>query len=158
MVAYPTVHSTLSPASNNSDINQVKYRDVPIGAKSSTPLEPLTEILFIDSRVEDYQSLVAYVTAETEQTEVILLDPTLDSIEQITQVLASRNDVLEVHIVFSCEEESFKLVSTQLKTGNEYSYSSLLQQLMEQSEDDYTLELVPAKDTSLWDAYYLCEN
>ena len=158
MIAYPTVHSTLSPASNNSDINQVKYRDVPIGAKSSIPLEPLTEILFIDSRVEDYQSLVAYVTAETEQTEVILLDPTLDSIEQITQVLASRNDVLEVHIVFSCEEESFKVLSTQLKTGHEYSYSSLLQQLMEQSEDDYTLESIQAKDTSLWDAYYLCEN
>lgn len=158
MVAYPTVHSTLSPVSHNSDINPVKYRDVSIGAKPSTPLEPLTEILFIDSRVEDYQSLIAYVTAETEQTEVILLDPTLDSIEQITQVLASRNDVSEVHIVFACEEESFKVLSTQLKTGNEYSYSSLLQQLMEQSEDDYTLELVIAKDTSLRDAYYLCEN
>jgi hypothetical protein len=158
MVASPTVHSTLIPVSNNLDINQLKYRDVPIGAKSSTPLEPLTEILFIDSRVEDYQSLVAYVTAETEQTEVILLDPTLDSIEQITQVLASRKDVLEVHIVLSSSEDSLKVFSTQLKTGNEYSYSRLLQQLMEQSEDDYTLESIQAKDTSLWDAYYLCEN
>jgi hypothetical protein len=158
MVASPTVHSTLSPVSNNLDINQLKYRDVPIGTKSSTPLEPLTEILFIDSRVEDYPNLVAYVTAEMEQTEVILLDPTLDCIEQITQVLASRKDVLEVHIVLSSEEDSFKVLSTQLKTGNEYSYSRLLQQLMEQSEYDYTQESVIAKDTSLWDAYYLCEN
>lgn len=134
----------------------ISHRNAPIGSKSSTPTEQKTEILFIDSRVEDYQSLVAYVTGETQDTEVIILDPTLDRIEQIIQILASRSDIKKIHIVSPGSEESLQLRSTQLNAGNKYGYRSQLQQLMEQSSDNYTLESAKAFDTSLWDAYYLC--
>jgi hypothetical protein len=132
------------------------HRDVSLSAQSSTPIEQQTEILFIDSRIEDYQSLIAYVTAGTQETEVIILDPTLNKIEQILQALVSRSDIKEVHIVSPGEDESFHLLSTQLNADNKYGYRSQLQQLMEQSDDDYTLDSDQAYDASLWDAYYLC--
>ncbi|MCC3572024.1 DUF4347 domain-containing protein [Microcoleus sp. PH2017_34_RAT_O_A] len=53
-------------------------------------------IAFIDTRVQDYQSLVAGVTPGTE---VVVLDGNEDAIAQITQILALRTNIDSIHIV-----------------------------------------------------------
>ncbi|MEH2461293.1 DUF4347 domain-containing protein [Nostoc sp.] len=57
---------------------------------------PATQLVFIDSQVENYQSLVAGVLPNTT---VVVLDPNRDGIEQISQVLASHQEVNSLHIV-----------------------------------------------------------
>ncbi|MEG5042772.1 MULTISPECIES: DUF4347 domain-containing protein, partial [unclassified Microcoleus] len=53
-------------------------------------------IAFIDTQVEDYQSLIAGVTPGTE---VVVLDGNKDAIDQITQILALRTNIDSIHIV-----------------------------------------------------------
>ncbi|MBD1903605.1 DUF4347 domain-containing protein, partial [Trichocoleus sp. DQ-A3] len=56
----------------------------------------LDGIAFIDSRLEDYQSLVAGVAPGIE---VVVLDSRQDGVEQISRALAERQRVSSVHIV-----------------------------------------------------------
>ncbi|MEG4328445.1 DUF4347 domain-containing protein, partial [Microcoleus sp. herbarium5] len=51
-------------------------------------------IAFIDTQVENYQSLVAGVKAGTE---VVVLDGNKDAIDQITQILALRTNIDSIH-------------------------------------------------------------
>ncbi|MEG4488454.1 DUF4347 domain-containing protein [Microcoleus sp. D2_18a_B4] len=53
-------------------------------------------IAFIDTQVENYQSLVAGVKPGTE---VVVLDGNRDAIDQITQILALRTNIDSIHIV-----------------------------------------------------------
>jgi hypothetical protein len=53
-------------------------------------------IAFIDTRVQDYQSLVAGVTPGTE---VVVLDGNEDAIAQITDILALRTNIDSIHII-----------------------------------------------------------
>lgn len=85
----------------------------------------MKEIVFIDSRVENYQSLAANVEPEAE---VVILDPTGNGVEQITQVLVSYTGIEEIHIVSIGTEESLQLGSTQLDADNLEAYTSQLQQ------------------------------
>ncbi|MEG4021533.1 DUF4347 domain-containing protein, partial [Microcoleus sp. S13C4] len=53
-------------------------------------------IAFIDTQVENYQSLIAGVKPGTE---VVVLDGNRDAIDQITQILALRTNIDSIHIV-----------------------------------------------------------
>src|SRR4028118_2213355 len=53
-------------------------------------------IAFIDTQVENYQSLMASVTPGTE---VVVLDGNKDAINQITQILRDRTNIDSIHIV-----------------------------------------------------------
>ena len=53
-------------------------------------------IAFIDTQVENYQSLIAGVTPGTE---VVVLDGNKDAIDQITQILGDRTNIDSIHIV-----------------------------------------------------------
>ncbi|MEG4092264.1 DUF4347 domain-containing protein, partial [Microcoleus sp. Pol12B4] len=53
-------------------------------------------IAFIDTQVEDYQSLIAGVTPGTE---VVVLDGNKDAINQITQILGDRTNIDSIHII-----------------------------------------------------------
>jgi Ca2+-binding RTX toxin-like protein len=53
-------------------------------------------IVFIDSAVEDYQTLMAGVVAGNE---VVLLDSKRDGLEQISEILAKHNNLDSIHIV-----------------------------------------------------------
>lgn len=55
-----------------------------------------TEVLFIESNVSDYQSLM---DAATPGTEVHLLDASLDGLAQIANILAGRSGINAIHIV-----------------------------------------------------------
>ncbi|MEG3997409.1 MULTISPECIES: FG-GAP-like repeat-containing protein [unclassified Microcoleus] len=82
-------------------------------------------IAFIDSQVEDYQSLIAGVTPGTE---VVVLDGNRDAIEQITQILALRTNIDSIHIVSHGAPGSLQLGNGCLSADNVETYSEKLQQ------------------------------
>lgn len=93
---------------------------VPTG---STP--PLTgQIVFIDSRLPDYKSLVAGAIAGVN---VIVLDPNRDGIAQITQVLARATQVSAIHIVSFGDEGVFTLGAAQVTSQSLDIYQNSIQ-------------------------------
>ncbi|MEW6494201.1 MAG: DUF4347 domain-containing protein [Cyanobacteriota bacterium] len=81
-------------------------------------------IVFIDSAVDDYQSLVNGVIPEAE---VIVLDSTHDGVVQITEVLQGRNDIAAIHIVSHGSPGCLYLGNTQLNFDTLERYASQLQ-------------------------------
>ncbi|MDF0553527.1 DUF4347 domain-containing protein [Kamptonema sp. UHCC 0994] len=84
-----------------------------------------TQIVFIDSTVEDYQSLAQ--SAESGK-EVFILDATGDGVEQITQLLASCTNISAIHIVSHGGPGSLQLGAIQLNSHNLDVYASQFQQ------------------------------
>lgn len=97
------------------------------------PSSQRNAIVFIDSTVPDYESLAGAVE---EGTDVIILDRTRDAIEQITEVLASRNGITAVHIVSHGSPGSLQLGSSTLNSANLHTYGSQLQQWRNSLTDD----------------------
>ena len=98
-----------------------------VGDLLANPLSTLalrsaaTSLLFIDSNVIDYQSLVAGVTSGTE---VHILDPIEDAVTQITQTLLGRTGISSLHIVSHGETGSLQLGSTELDQSSLDRYAS----------------------------------
>jgi Ca2+-binding RTX toxin-like protein len=81
-------------------------------------------IVFIDSAVDDYQTLVKGVIVGAE---IIVLDPTLDGVAQITEALIGRTDVAAIHIVSHGSPGCLYLGNTQLSLDTLECYASQLQ-------------------------------
>jgi ketosteroid isomerase-like protein len=94
-------------------------------ADPSTAATPNKQVVFIDSTVEDYQSLAAGVQAGTE---VIILDSTRDGVAQITEVLGSHTNIDSVHIVSHGSPGCLYLGNTQLSLDTFNRYATQLQQ------------------------------
>ncbi|MEH2239058.1 Calx-beta domain-containing protein [Nostoc sp.] len=88
-------------------------------------LEAGRNIVFIDTAVLDYQSLVAGITLGSE---VVILDHNRDGLTQISEYLAGcqSNSVESVHIVSHGGEGSLQLGSTYLSLTNLNSYANQL--------------------------------
>ncbi|MFN6566016.1 ELWxxDGT repeat protein [Dendronalium sp. ChiSLP03b] len=84
---------------------------------------PQNRIVFIDTTVEDYQSLVAGVLIDTE---VIILDADRDGVEQISALLARRFGVNTLHIVSHGAPGRVYLGKTELGQHNLNSYAGQL--------------------------------
>ncbi|MEG4318555.1 MULTISPECIES: DUF4347 domain-containing protein, partial [unclassified Microcoleus] len=82
-------------------------------------------IAFIDTKVQNYQSLVAGVTPGTE---VVVLDGNEDAIDQITQILAHRTNIDSIHIISHGTPGRLQLGSGSLSLDNLEAYSEKLQQ------------------------------
>ena len=54
------------------------------------------EIIFIDTRVDDYQTLLNGIDPGAE---AVLLDPTRDGIEQIAEILGGRSNIDAIHLI-----------------------------------------------------------
>jgi hypothetical protein len=90
-------------------------------AKVFTMTSPTAStIVFVDSTVDDYQSLVS---SAAPGTEVVVLDATQDGVSQITSALAGRSGVESVQILSHGSSGQLQLGSTQLglETLNQYS-------------------------------------
>ncbi len=72
-------------------------------------------IFFIDSAVEDFESLVTGVVPEAE---AVVLDPTRCGVQQITEVLAARTGICAIHIVCGGAPDKLQLGNTQLSLDN----------------------------------------
>lgn len=81
-------------------------------------------IAFIDTQVEDYQSLIAGVKPGTE---VVVLDANRDAIAQITEVLALRTNIDSIHIVSHGAPGSLQLGNGSFCSDNLETYSEQLQ-------------------------------
>jgi hypothetical protein len=78
------------------------------GLSLSTPSER-KEIVFIDTRVDDYQALMEGIDPNAD---VILLDSTRDGIEQIAEVLNGRTDIDAIHLIAEGNEAELHLGNT----------------------------------------------
>ncbi|MBT5791856.1 MAG: DUF4347 domain-containing protein, partial [Gammaproteobacteria bacterium] len=65
-------------------------------AAHQLPEAPRTEIVFIDGGVDDVQTLIDGISADKE---VVLLDPSRNGVEQISEALAGRSDIDAIHIL-----------------------------------------------------------
>ncbi|MFB2968826.1 DUF4347 domain-containing protein, partial [Aerosakkonema sp. BLCC-F183] len=90
----------------------------------NTNNEP-NSIVFIDSTVPDYQSLAAAVAPGTD---VIIIYPTGDEINQISDILAARHNINAVHIVSHGSPGSLQFGNSQLNSQNLHLYANQLQQ------------------------------
>ena len=82
-------------------------------------------VLFVDARVENWDSLARGATADTF---VFVLDSTRDGVEQITRILANCSDLDSLQIVSHGREARVQLGSIELCSDNLETYSHLLQQ------------------------------
>ncbi|MFN6453313.1 MAG: putative Ig domain-containing protein [Nostoc sp. EfeVER01] len=82
---------------------------------------PATHLVFIDSQVENYHSLVAGVLPNTS---VVVLDPDQNGIEQISQVVATHREINSLHIVSHGAPGQVYLGNSQLsyETLNHYAW------------------------------------
>ncbi|MDJ0631870.1 MAG: DUF4347 domain-containing protein [Xenococcaceae cyanobacterium MO_188.B29] len=85
----------------------------------------LNHLVFIDSAVENYQSLIAGIKPQTQH---VLLNPNEDGINKITETLAKHTDIASVHIVSHGSPGSLHLGNTQLSLETLEKYRSQLKQ------------------------------
>ncbi|MEG5066172.1 DUF4347 domain-containing protein, partial [Microcoleus sp. B3-A4] len=95
--------------------------------KASSTAEPDTKksLVIVDSRVENYHQLIGGIKAGTE---VFVLNPTREAIEQITEILGQRSSITSLHIVSHGREAAVEIGSTELNIDNLETYSNQLQQ------------------------------
>lgn len=82
-----------------------------------------SSIVFVDRSVANYQSLITGVEA----SEVIFLNPMGDGIRQITEVLAQRSNVSNVHVVSHGQAANLNLGAAELNENTVNAYTSALQ-------------------------------
>ncbi len=94
-------------------------------ALRSVDVRTVKNVLFIDARVENSDSLARGATVGTK---VFVLDSTGDGVEQITRILANCSDLESLQIVSHGREAAVQLGSIELSIDNLETYSHLLQQ------------------------------
>ena len=94
-------------------------------ATESVGAQTIKNVLFLDARVENCDSLARGATADTE---VFVLDSTRDGVEQITRILANYSDLDSLQIVSHGREAGVQLGSIELCNDNLETYSHLLRQ------------------------------
>jgi len=82
------------------------------------------QIIFVDSSVQDYQSLIE----NADGAQIVILNDNLSGIEQITNALANQQDIESVHIVSHGSEGSLKLGGNVLNENNLETFSSQIKQ------------------------------
>lgn len=118
---FPKATQSLSTASDSSFQSSAVLEKEPL---FSSPLASRSSLLFIDSTVEDYQSLIAGVAPGTE---VYLLHPVEDAISQITSTLMGREGISSLHIVSHGEAAGIRLGSDWLNLNTLQNYANQLQ-------------------------------
>jgi hypothetical protein len=104
-----------------------------------TPQKNASKLIFIDSNVEDYQSLISGISPNAE---VIILDETLDGIEQITERLAIEQNIEAIHIISHGSPGSVHLGTNTLNSSNIESFGPGLKQ--------WRKALIPGADILLY--------
>jgi len=87
------------------------------------------EIVFIDSRVQDYETLLNAIDAQDDSTrvyDVVLIDSDRDGIEQITAALEGFESIDAVHLVSHGDAEGVQLGSTWLDAHTVENYADQL--------------------------------
>ena len=99
----------------------------------------VSTLVFIDSNVEDYQSLISGISPNAE---VIILDETLGGIEQITERLATKQNIEVIHIISHGSPSTVQLGANTLNSSNIESFAPALKQ--------WRKALIPGADILLY--------
>ena len=89
------------------------------------PQKNVSSLVFIDSNVKDYESLINGVSPNAE---VVILDETLSGIEQITERLAIEQNIQAIHIISHGSPGSVQLGANTLNSSNIESFAPGLKQ------------------------------
>jgi hypothetical protein len=116
------MYSNLSLTSSEYGFRQAEAMPTNVLTRSN-------QIVFIDRQLTDYEILAAGVLPDFE---VYLLDPDLDGIRQITQVLATRGSIDTIHLVSHGSAGRIQLGNADLSIESIAKYSLELQQWSEQ--------------------------
>ncbi|XZO03379.1 MAG: Ig-like domain-containing protein [Microcoleus sp.] len=82
------------------------------------------QIIFVDSSVQDYQSLIQGI----DPAQIVILNENSSAIDQITNALRDQKDIEAVHIVSHGSEGSLKLGADVLNENNLETFSDRLKQ------------------------------
>jgi predicted outer membrane repeat protein len=122
------IPGTNAEAENNPGANTATDSDAlwTSGLSLATPADR-REIVFIDTRVENYQTLMEGIDPAAE---VILLDARRDGIEQIAEALKGRSDIDAIHLIGEGTEAELHL-GTAFLTNESISdhYATLFSQI-----------------------------
>lgn len=90
---------------------------------SETFVAQRTEIVFIESNISDYQTLLNGVTLGME---VHVLDATTDGLAQIAKILAGRSGIDAIHVISHGAQGSLQLGTNDLTAQNMASHATNL--------------------------------
>ena len=82
------------------------------------------QIIFVDSSVQDYQSLIE----RADGAEIFILNENFSAIEQISQTLANQSDIKAIHILSHGSPGSLSLGSDTINNQNITQFSNEIQQ------------------------------
>ncbi|WP_374452732.1 DUF4347 domain-containing protein [Phenylobacterium sp.] len=91
--------------------------------QSREAAEVRSEVVFVDTRVEDYETIVAGVASGVE---VVLIEASGDGFAQMAQALAGRTDLATIHIVGHGQAGVLMLGSATLRAGDIDAYAGEL--------------------------------
>jgi hypothetical protein len=115
---------SFTPAANYNGSINLSYNVTDGKGGSTEATQSFTTIVFIDSGVDDYQTLVNGVIPEAE---VIVLDPNQDGVLAIAQALQARSNITSVHIVSHGSPGCLYLGNSQLCLDTLHHYTPQLQ-------------------------------
>jgi fimbrial isopeptide formation D2 family protein/uncharacterized repeat protein (TIGR01451 family) len=84
------------------------------------------ELAIVDTSVENYQQLVDDLLGNTDEgrdIEVVLLDAQVDGVQQVSAILAGRQDLDALHLVTHGDDAAIRLGGTWLNAGNIDAYA-----------------------------------
>ncbi len=138
-VAQEQADAALNPdnAESTDSTNQQSSEDSLLEALSTVePPSDRREVVFVDTSVENYQELVAGITATAE---IILIDPSKDGIEQMAAALNGQTDLDAIHVISHGNQAELLLGTARLTLESmETEYAdelSIIQQALTQEAD-----------------------
>ncbi|NOR68808.1 MAG: DUF4347 domain-containing protein, partial [Methylomarinum sp.] len=89
-----------------------------------TQVQPVNSVLFVDSAVQDYQSLINGVQAGTQ---VVILDANQDGVQQIANTLSQYSNLTSIQIISHGSQGQLSLGNASLSQSSLDSYQTALQ-------------------------------
>ncbi|MBL1378089.1 DUF4347 domain-containing protein [Zobellella iuensis] len=114
-----TVPQDKAPAGDSQEASQPDTRPAPQAVGDG----PRKEVVFVDTRLPDYQELLRSVDPAAE---VILLDSRHDGVQQIADTLAGRSGIDAIHILSHGDQGVLLLGNAPLHGGNLDAYAGQL--------------------------------
>ena len=122
--AADNTHGDVASAETSQDASDSSHA----GLVSDTQGGGRKEIVFVDTRVPDYQALLQSVSPDAE---VVLLSTDQNGVQQIADALAGRSGIDAIHIISHGDAGVLLLGNAPLFEGNLGDYSSQLQSIGE---------------------------
>lgn len=92
-------------------VGQTDSEDLITALATNTPPGNTQEIIFVDSSINDYQTLLSGIDPNIE---VVMLDAERDGVEQIAEILLGRSDISAIHIISHGDAGQLQLGNTTL--------------------------------------------